>query len=228
MPDPVTAVVGGTALVGGYMQSKAAKKAAGIQAGAYDRATQAELSMYYQSREDMAPWREAGEEALNELVEMVKAGPGEYEKSPYYDFLMGEGTQALESGAAAKGKQLSGAENKALIKYGQNIASTDYDNWLRRYYETLTPYQSLSNVGQTTGAQMGQLGVQTGQQVGQNVIGAGGALATGQINQGNIWANAISGMGQNVLDYYMAKKMGLFNRSGGYGANTPSGYSHGI
>ena len=45
-----------------------------------------------------------------------------YQKSPDYEFLQTEGTKSLERGAAARGKQLSGAEDKALVKFGQNLA----------------------------------------------------------------------------------------------------------
>ena len=225
MPDPTVALIaGGSSLLGGVLQFRAAEKAAQAGADAAGTATRAQLEMYYQSREDMAPWREAGVNALNTLTGMLEQGPGEYEKSPYYDFLMGEGTQALEQGASARGGLLSGAESKALTKYGQNVASTDYGTWLNNWYKSLTPYQSMAGLGQTSAGQTAQNAIATGQMIGQNYQAAGNALATGYINQGNIYGNAISGLGQNALNYYMYNRPSYSNVStirggqgGGYG-----------
>ena len=55
-----TAGAVGSSIVG----AKAAKEAGKEQAKAADAASQAQLDMFYQSREDLAPWREAGEAAL--------------------------------------------------------------------------------------------------------------------------------------------------------------------
>jgi hypothetical protein len=69
MPDPITAaVVGGTTLVSGKMQADAAKKAAGTQAAAADRAMAQEREMYDISREDLAPYRETGYTALQDIT----------------------------------------------------------------------------------------------------------------------------------------------------------------
>lgn len=121
---------------------------------------------YETYRTDVAPWRTAGSESMNKLWEMVQAGPGEYEKSPYYDFLMGEGTGALERGAAARGKQFSGQQAKALTEYGQNLASTDYDNWLNRWYQSLVPYQNVANMGWPAAQGSGMQAVELGNTLG--------------------------------------------------------------
>ena len=42
--------------------------------------------------------------------------------------------------------------------------------------------------------------------MGQNYTNAANARATGYINQGNIWGNTISGLGQNALNYMMYNK----------------------
>jgi hypothetical protein len=60
-----TAIIGGAALLGGaYLQSRAASKASKAQRKAAGTAAGTELEMYYQTREDIEPWREAGEWAL--------------------------------------------------------------------------------------------------------------------------------------------------------------------
>ena len=182
-----------------YSSSQAADKAAKAQEKGADQATAAELEMFYQGREDMAPWREGGEWALGELRERIAAGPGEYTQSPGYQFRLGEGVKAMERGAASRGNVLSGAQQKALTRYGQEYAAADYDNFLRRYYQSLTPYQSMAGQGQTTAAQGSQMGAQVGQSVGQNYLTAGQARASGYINQANVASGAISSGIENYL-----------------------------
>jgi len=167
-----------------YSSSQAARKAAKAQVKGTDVATQAQLEMYYQGREDLAPWREGGTWALGELREKISAGPGEYTESPGYQFRLGEGVRAREMGAAARGNVLSGAQH-----------------FLRRYYQSLTPYQSMAGQGQTTAGQTAQMGMQTGQGIGQNYLAAGQARASGYINQANVMSGAVTSGAENYLLY---------------------------
>jgi len=165
--------------------------------------------MYQQGREDQAPWREAGEEALGDLVNMIERGPGEFVPSdqPGYKFgyeeFVEKPTLRL---ASARGALGGGGTQKALTRYAQDYASQEYDNFLTRWYKSLTPYQSLAGIGQTTAAQGAQTGAYTGAQIGQNIMAGGEARATGYVNQANIWGNLLSGVGQNALDYAAMKK----------------------
>ena len=207
------AIVGGS-VVSGYLGSQAAGDASDAQVKGADKATQAELEMFYQGREDMAPWREGGEWALGELRDKISAGPGEYTESPGYQFRLDQGIQARERGAAARGNVLSGAQTKALTRYGQDYATADYDNFLRRYYQSLSPYQSMAGQGQTTAGQGAQMGTQVGQSVGQNYLQAGQARASGYINQANVLSGGIKSGVENYLTYdYMNKQPRLREQS---------------
>lgn len=210
MSGIATAIIG-TAVVGGIVQSVTADKAADAQVQSAQQASNTELEMFYQSRADVAPWREAGEDALNLLAPKVAAGPGEFdpEKDPGYQFGYQEFVEKPRlRGASARGDLGGGRTMKELTRYASDYATTKYDNFLDRWYKSLTPLQSLSGVGQTTGQQMGQNAIATGQSIGQNQLAAGDARATGYINQGNIWGNVASGLGQNALDAYYMNKLG--------------------
>jgi len=223
MTDPISAIIGGVAGIGSALiGGSASKKASSQAAKSADQATAAQLEMYYQAREDQAPWREAGTEAVNTLLGKVMAGPGEYEKSPYYNFLMQEGTKGLERGAAARGRQLSGAQAKALEGYGQNLASTDYDKWLGRWYQSLTPYQSLAGLGQTSVAQTGQAGTQAAANMVAPQLYAGSARAAGTLGQANSLQNMIP-WGANMLGGGINSLFGGGGSSGwgGYSPNDP-------
>jgi len=214
MVDIITGVVaGGLGLVGSLFQSKSADKAAAAVAGSADQASATQWAMYQQTREDMAPWRIAGTKALGTLENKLEAGPGEFKPSedPGYRFGYEEFVEkpTLRM-ASATGKLGSGATQKALTRYASDYASTKYDNFLNRWYQSLTPYQSLSGLGQTTATQGGALGAETGANIGKTTLAGGQARETGYVNQANIWGNLAGGAGQNMLDYKMYEKMGLF------------------
>ena len=196
-------------MIGGYSQGKATKEAAKMAAKASIYAANIQRDQYNQTRKDMMPWLETGQRALKTLEQKIAAGPGEYEKSKDYDFLMQQGTQAQERGAAARGGLQSGAEQKALTEYGQGLASQDYDKWLARWYQSLTPYQSMANVGQTTGNQLGTLGAYGAAQQGNFINQAGQYQAAGMMGVGNTIANMGSSLGQsgqNALTQIMQQR----------------------
>ncbi len=224
MPDPVTGLVVGAPLAGGILSTvigaDTSRKAANTQADAAQRATDTQLSMYERQREDLAPWRLAGGNALTALTEKIGAGPGDYQKSPSYDFLLGEGVRAMERGAASRGKQFSGAQAKALTAYGQNVASSDYDNWLRRWYQSLTPYQSLAGVGLTAGSQTGAGALTTGQAIAGNELRVGNALAAGQMGVGNSMISGLNWLGNQGGQAGMNLLRPSTGRAGGWDGGT--------
>lgn len=214
--------IAGGALVGGYLASEGAEKAgeAGAEAARYagDLSAQAQAEATEESRRqfdigqtNLEPYLKAGKMAVGKLESLITAGPGEYTESPGYAFRLSEGQKALERGAAAKGGLLGGAAQKALVKYGQDYATLDYDNFLNRYYQSLTPYQTLAGYGQNatnTGVAAGlntantisnilQTGAAT---QGQAALSAGQARGSQYINQ----ANAITGSINSGLGNYFA------------------------
>jgi len=139
-----------------------------------------------------------------------------YEQSPYYNFLQEEGTNALANIASAGGRTRSGAQDKALMRFGQNLASTDYNNWLGNKMQMLAPYQSMAGMGQTTAGQMGQNSMGLGTSLANNAMYAGGAQAQNAINQGNIWGNALTGLGNIGMTYAMNSRQQPSYTAGDY------------
>lgn len=74
MPDIGTAITGATAIGGAVVGSEGAKDAAATQAGAVDAASAAQERMFAQNRNDLAPWRTAGANALSRLSNLTGAG----------------------------------------------------------------------------------------------------------------------------------------------------------
>jgi hypothetical protein len=189
--------------------------------------------MYNQGREDTAPWRETGKNALSELYTKVQAGPGEFTADPGYQFRLGEGTKALESSAAAKGNVLGGATLKALTRYNQDYATNNYQNFLANYYQSLTPYQSLAQVGQTTATGDAASGNQVASNIAGNTMAgtntsnnalmtAANAIAQGTMNQSNAISNSIS---SGVNNYLLWKNLAATN-SGAAAAGASKAYTN--
>jgi len=147
-------------------------------------------------------------------------GADKFKADPSYAFRMSEGMKALERSAAARGGLLSGSTLKGIQRYGQDLASTEYQNAFNRYQTertgTLNPYQSLAGVAQSSANTLGQQAGAYGNAMASNIIGAGNAQASGYMGQ----ANAIAGgVGQGINFY---QNQALLNRLPNYGATSSS------
>ena len=216
------AIVGG-AVVGAVGSNMAAGKAADAQKDAARTASNTEMEMYWQNREDMLPWVENGRNALNRLTtEALEGGPGNFKESPGYQFAFNEGLQAIDRSAAARGRLNSGAQDKALTRYGQGIANQEYDNFLARYYNSLRPLQSVAGIGHTSANTMATMGTNVAGSVAQTQLSAGDARASGYINQGNVMSNLANQAGQGMAWYAGQNQFPAFNspasaQTGNYG-----------
>jgi len=180
------------ALVGGKMASSGAKSAAATSAAASDRASDVQREMFERNVELNAPFREAGVNALNKLVPMTdyqNFGMEQFQQDPGYAFRMSEGMKALEGSAAARGGLLSGNTLRGIQRYGQDMASQEYQNAFNRYGierdRRLGPLQSLAGVGQTATNQLGAAGREYGSSAGsimsnQGINSANALLASQQ------------------------------------------------
>jgi hypothetical protein len=175
------------ALIGGKMASSGAKSAARTSAAASDRASELQREMFERNVELNAPFREAGVNALNKLAplasEYTPFGMQQFQQDPGYAFRMSEGMKGLERSAAARGGLLSGATMKGIQRYGQDLASQEFQNAFNRYgierERRLAPLQSLAGVGQTTSQQLGAAGT-----------GFANTLGNIGMNQANVQGNA--------------------------------------
>lgn len=189
-------------VVSGVVGAIASNDAASAQADATEYGADIQYKMYQQGRKDQAPWREAGAKALGTLQEKIAAGPGVFTESPNYKFNVEEGQKAIERATAARGGVGGGRMAREMTRYSQGLASNEYQNYLNNYYQSLTPYQSLAGIGQTSAAQTAQSGAATGQGMSTAYQNAGNAQAAGAINQ----ANAITGAANTGLNTYLAWK----------------------
>jgi hypothetical protein len=163
-------------IMSGIEGSKGAKKA-----------NEALWQQYMQIRKDLAPWTGAGAEMMAAYAQKAMAGPGAFEASPGYGFRRAEGQRALNAVYSGAGALGSGAHQKALIEYGQNFASNEYEKFLNQFYASLAPLQTGAQMGLNAQGLQTQAGMQT----------ALGRAQTMQ-NEANARASMWSGIGSSV------------------------------
>lgn len=215
------AVVGAATVAGSMYSSKQAGKAAKTQANSADQASAIQQANFEQTREDLMPYKQAGDTSLNQLMGQMTpdgyfnqtyTGQDIY-SDPSYQFRLQQGQDAIQSGAAAQGGLLSGATLKALQNYGQESASQEYGNAYNRFNADQTNrYNRLSNlvgIGQNAAAQVGNAGAQTAQAVANNTMQGANALAAGQVASANNWANTANNLGSMATSYAMMKNSGV-------------------
>ena len=202
------AAIGG-AVIGGTIAANGAKSAAKTQARSADAATAAEREMFDITREDQAPYRalatEVGLPGLrNILGQNQQLTSAQVMAEPGYQFGLNQGLGAIDKSASARGGLYSGATLKALSRYGNDYASTKFNDAFNRM-ETSTNnrfnrFATAAGIGQAATNQVNAQGAQLGQSIGNNLIGAGNTSAASAIGQSNVWSNAL-------------------NRATGYGTN---------
>jgi hypothetical protein len=213
-------------VIGGAMASGAAEDAAQTQADAANRAADLQNKQFEQTRKDQLPFLEAGYKSENRLLDLLglsgNAGAegygsmaknfsmSDFEQDPGYGFRMSEGLKALDRTAAARGGMLSGGALRGATRYGQDMASQEYQNAYNRYQTNragiLNPLQSLAGQGQTTANNLGTAGQNYATNAGNAYMGAGDARASGYVGSAKAWNQALGGgfnaLGQGISNYY--------------------------
>lgn len=193
MPAVVPLVAAAATVGGAVISSKAAGKAAKVQAASTDQATAEQRRQYDQTRNDFAPWREAGGAAIGRLSDMMLPGY-DYKTSPGYQFRFGEGMRAVESSAASKGALMSGGTYKALQERGDGLAADDFDRSFNRN-------ASIAAGGQQVNTTLGNLGANMATNIGNNMMQGANARASGYAGQAAAWGGALNNLAQIGMRY---------------------------
>lgn len=125
-----------------------------------------------------APVSTGGTPADTSWVDNYQYAPS----SPSYQFRLDQGSKALQRSAAAKGDLFSGQTGQALTDYGQNVASTEFENDYRRLGDI------AGQGSQDTGTTVNVAG-NYGSDAAANTTAAGNARASGYQQSGAAWGN---------------------------------------
>lgn len=233
-------ITGGAALAGGIISSNAAGRAAGKQADAAREANATQKAMYDQTRQDNMPALDARNASLERMRSLLGIGvdtsaagygslggainPGDVTKEAGYQFGLNQGLGSLNNQLAARGMRNSGAALKAASRYGNDYATTKYDNAFNREVANrsaqLNPLQSIAGLGQTGASTVANAGGNYANQVGSNQTSLGNAQAANSLAQGNIWGGAVNQLGSAAKGWITGSQINGFN------GNALTGYTY--
>jgi len=227
-------------LFGASLQADATQNAANITGAATDRAVQLQNEQYQQMRADQAPYRAAGQTALNALIPLAtnyqKFGADQFQQDPGYQFRLSEGQRSLaHSNNAGRGGLVSGTSLKAMQDYAQNSASNEYTNAFNRYQTErnaqLQPLQSLAGVGQSSTNVTNAAGANNANTVGNALINqsvnAANAGMIGSNAYGNAFSSIGSAYGKNPVDFRKIFNFGNTGVNGGGISQGMQDYNYG-
>lgn len=143
-----------------HEEAEAYKKAAEIQAQTADKDRAFNKWLWEEKKKLIMPWWKTGKWALDQYQKKMDHIPKFTDKvgelpafderllpdfnfkfdntNPAYQWRYQQGINALDKSAAAKGMLLSGGQLKGLEKFGQGVASQEYENAFNRSYQTYT------------------------------------------------------------------------------------------
>jgi hypothetical protein len=204
MPSASTALTAGSALLGAAGSAGAAQ----AMSNANQAISDSNYRIFQEQKALQEPWRAAGVEALNKLrspeMQFTPFSADKFQADPGYAFRLSEGMKGLDRTAAARGGLLSGATLKGAQRYGQDLASQEYQNAYNRYNNDynmrLGPLQTLAGYGQgainnltnTTGAY--------GANQAENIATGGNIRASSYLNASDAFARGASQYLRNESD----------------------------
>jgi len=188
-------------LLNSYLGYNAANKAADAQINASREANALAKYMYDTTRTDNMPALNARNTGLEGYQKLLQ-NPGTITSDPGYQFGLQQGMNAYDNSGAARGMRLSGAQAKALTKFGQDYGQTKFN-------ESLNRYGNLAGLGQTGAGTIANAGMNYSNTAGSNMLGAGNAAASGYIGGANAISGGISNFLKNFQENQLLKQLGL-------------------
>lgn len=214
MPDPITAlVVGGTQVVGGMVQSRAASKAAGAQTQAAEMGIEEQRRQFDLVQQLLKPYVEAGTPALQQQQALIGLQGTEaqqqaisaLEGSPLFQAQVRQGEEALLQRASATGGLRGGNIQAALAQFRPQMLQQEIETQYGRL-------GGLTSLGQQSAAGVGTAGMQTG----ARVAGLYGDIGAAQAGKSLAQGQAISGV-LNMPAQFLGMQYGAKVGTPGFG-----------
>lgn len=213
----------GSGIAGGIMGRSAASKSAAQQQAGIQQGIDYEQQIYDATRGNFQPYIDTGHNALSSVAGAYGLGPlgpagvtaayKAFQGTPFYQFPLSQGIDAMNRSAAARGLNLSGGQMNALQAYGQNYASSNFQNYINGL-------AGLAGGGLTASQNLAQVGLN----IGQNILGArtgqGVSAANGTVGGQNQTNNALGQLGPLLQGIG-----GLAKAFGGSGSNDGTSYA---
>jgi len=185
-------------------------RAADKQVNAINRSTDIQDRQFQQVRQDNMPLMDARNVSLDRMRTLLGLGgdssskdygtlggaisPSNVQNEAGYQFGLNQGLTAQGNMLGARGMRNSGAAIKAATRYGNDYATTKYDNAFNREIanrqQQLAPLNSLAGFGQQGVNSINQAGQNYANAASENALQIGNVGATKSIGQANIWQGA--------------------------------------
>ena len=191
-----TAVIG-SAVVGGVVQSKAAKTAAAAQTQAADKGIREQRRQFDRVQRLLNPYVKAGGKGLRQQMALggmsgrkeQRRAISAIERGAEFEELTRQGEEAILQNASATGGLRGGNTQGALAQFRPQVLSS----LINQQYGRLG---GLTSMGQNAAAGVGNAGMQTGANV-ANLYGQQGAAAAGSaMAQGQAFGNVMGSISQ--------------------------------
>ncbi len=162
----------GNALFGGSQ-----KEAGRIQSEGFEKGIAEQRRQFDLSRTDLAPFLQGGLQGQSMLLNLLQQ-PGSFTQDPGAQFALQQGVKARDRSAAARGGLGAGAHLKDLERFGQGLASQQFNNRIQQLLQ-------LAGGGRQVAQSQAQLGQQSSSNIANLMGQAAGAQAAGVVGQGN-------------------------------------------
>lgn len=213
---PAGWIAAGAALYGAINSHNATNKAANASQNATNSAIGEQRREFNINQQNQQPYVSAGQNAVSMLTGLNSGNMSAFHASPDYQFTLGQGLQALDRSAAARGNLLSGGHSADVLKYATGLADQQYGNYYNRLY-------GLAGLGLGSAQNIGSAG--------QNMAGNVGNLLTGNAaRQGGFYydnANTLNNLIGNGLQawgqYQGSQGQPIVNYSGISGGGNAGG-----
>ena len=239
--------VGAAATIGSSLiSSSASHSAADQQTQAADQAQQAAQAQQAQTRADLLPYNQLGQQGQETLASLFglngvnnkigslqgfglpnivfRPDQATLASTPCYQFNLAQGQNAVANSNAAQGRGISGAALKGAANYATGLANntllTQQGIFQQNLNNVLGGLSGIGNLGENAAAQTGSLGTQNTANANNALVGGANAAAAGTVGSANALSNGLGAAGGAPLNYL------LYNQllgSGGGGGGFPSG-----
>jgi hypothetical protein len=217
--DPVTAtIVGGTALVGGYMQSKAAGKAADQYSQSAQQGINYNKELYADILAQNKPYMDLGQKGTNLYGQLADTGYLTAQPSmndltrlmPNYQFGLSQGmgqfnAQQNAAGGLIGGNAIQGAQQFAQ-GYAQNSLNDAFNQYQANRSNVVSNVNALTGVGQNANQTVANMAGGTSSNVSNMLSSIGNAQAAGTMGQANAYANSLNSISNYAMLYGMMNK----------------------
>lgn len=161
-------------------------------AGAANNAADLQQQRYEQTRADLTPYNQTGQNDFAAANRLMLGAPSQTEAQlqgqPGYQFTQTQGLKAVANSAAARGLGVSGAAQKGAATYATGLADTTYGNTINRL-------MSGATLGENAAAQTGAQGATLAGNAANALISGGQAAAAGTVGATTSLSNGLTGYG---------------------------------